>query len=244
MGASVVEEIDDRIRRAGEIVKRCCDGAALQDGRFIERYVCGELNIGLLCTFGEYANYGFTISCWHEAGLNGIPEPTKPPAPDMEFSGRRFHGEQPLVLTQNVELMERPKRFIPSLVRLDRFDQFPRSTRQLPYKFYSPIVSGREVFGAVSDGKINIVWEQHYFSRGESAGQDVETAPNCIDVGTGLDVECERENAFFARYHDIVLGIRWRIHDDYFDVIMEPGCEALFEIWKLGYGPLYAGFGV
>jgi hypothetical protein len=145
------------------------------------------------------------------------------------------------MLTQNVKLMKGVQRVVPSVVWFDRFNKFPRSAGQLFYKFIAPIISVGEVPATVGDRKVDLVWEEYWFGLAPIDGpcKNIETAPQGVDVGSGFDVEREREGLFFAQNKYIIDGIRWYLSDDHINVAFEPELKPLLKAWKMGYGPVY-----
>jgi hypothetical protein len=119
-----VEFLDDRIRKACEIVQRGNDSLALGEQNFIERYISMKLNLGYRCAFGEFSNLGFII----HANKPGIVRDKRAASDvvlsDTESSGRGMACEQSSMLSLNVEIMQENKAAIAiaSTIRFQRFD--------------------------------------------------------------------------------------------------------------------------
>lgn len=130
MAELCVEQDDDRIRKAAEITERYKKRLAIRsESEFIKHYVNGELRLGLACCRGEFDKCGFTFQALRLT--------------DGNIASFRSHdkfntwfdhdGNQPFMLSQNVELMEGPQRTVTSLVRLERFDYSNFALGQPPF---------------------------------------------------------------------------------------------------------------
>src|SRR5271155_4391445 len=64
-----VEQLDDRLRKARELVKRVNERFSYGDPRFIDRYREGTCNIGLRRAFGDAREHGLIIGAY-PAGLD------------------------------------------------------------------------------------------------------------------------------------------------------------------------------
>lgn len=240
-----VEQLDDRVRRARELCQRGNDWLAKERTSFRDRYVGHELNIGVRRSLPEETDYGFLIcaqpTCDRVSGLeinNG--------SPPIESEGQRydFGVYQPTVLPHDVELVERPERFVPSLIRFQRFDVRTFDLGERLYEFVAPVISSHERGGASGDRKVRVFVAHCAAARGERRGENIQAASDRVDISADLDVELARQRAFHERYHGIVSGWRWRIFDREIHVVCEPGIDPFLEGWELGYGPIDAGLGV
>ena len=243
MGAeeSVVKQTDDSVGLGSKPHEGRRQWAPGHDFGFVERYIRGELKLGLLLSLGDAPQYGFTINVWKEPVRYGMDRAPNLHAPHNERGRASLGCQKPPMLTQNVKLMEAIQRVVPSVVWLDRFDKFPRSAGQLLYKFIAPIISIGEIPAAVCDGEVDLVWEEYWFGLSpiDSPCENIEAASQGVDIGTGLDIERERERLFLAENKRIVEGVRWYVSDDHIDVAFEPELKPLLKEWNVGYGPIY-----
>lgn len=241
---SVIEVPDDRLRKVGEFVERCNNLPMWEVRGFAQAYLHGELDLGLLSLGGESQNCGFIISARNPSGSNRS-EHFGDVAPSEHGKRARanFRGQQSLVLSNNVELMEGPKKIIPSLVWLQRFDDTSFLGGQGLYKFspfeaFSVGDSSSQDAGVANDGEVSLVNERLAVAVGESASQNVETATNGVDVCASFDLERDWQRAFLNRHHDIVRGVIWQLFDDHVNVIFEPSIKPLLKNWEIGFGPI------
>jgi hypothetical protein len=240
-----VEQLDDGVRKAREIVKRGNDRLARDKASFIDRYLSGEFHLVLRRAFPDESDCGFLIVHHHEAVGEGFVAPQDIGTGDLKISVIRDHGEKFSMLTHDVELVKSPKLLVPSFVRFQRFQAFPGDFRQRVYEFRSLELPLRECVGAPSDWKIDILKTGYAtVSFGERRREDIQAAPQDIQVSADLDVEAERKRLFLAAYYDVVRAIRIVIYDFSIEVGLEPGVNPLSQGWELGFGPIDAGYGV
>ena len=234
MPDSVVEHVDDRVRQARELVERGNDLIRLFRLDYIERYSRGYLALAIRRELPEEANYGFLIFARsHIAGWNKV-IPGKCPF------GDKINHDQIAVLPHDVEMVEGIERFVPSLIRFQRFDDRFFGCGQPLYEFASFVPPTCENSGALGYRKIGFVVPTYAVANGQCSRENIEAATNDVDVGAKLDVERERERAFLDRYYPVVRRWRWRLFKADFDVVGEPGCNPLSEGWELGIGPINA----
>lgn len=232
---------DDRASDVRETLNCSYYGVTRQGCRsLIEAYASGVVHLGALCTLEQETKYGFTVSSRHEAGCNGFENLAKAPACHTGLGGTDIGFKQSLVFPCNVELVARPDVVIPSLIRLEVFDDGKGILGQALYKFYSLVVPSRKVIETVGHGKVNVgrVRDRLCVTSSDSNGENVQAASNGVDVGSGFDAEFERQLRFLSRYYAIVSRWCWIISDSYFNVVAEPSVESVFEGWEFGYGPI------
>jgi hypothetical protein len=236
--------LNDAIRNAREFTERCNNFPVFEVAGFIQAYLHGDLKLGMRNALGEKPEYGFVISAanptgndWREGSLHFDPY-------DTQLRWEYIDGQKALMLSHNVEQMEGVKQFIPSTVRFQRFDDrtFPLGERL--YEFTPLVAVAGEDGSTVDDGKISIVNKALAVAISERRSEDIEAASDSINVGAGLDLECQRQWRFLNSNDDIVRGIRWQLFDDHLNVFIEPSIKARFEGWELGYGPIDRGLGV
>lgn len=232
-----VEVPNDRVREARELAERSEDALSEQvRGRFIEAYISGEFKVGLRCTLGQAANYGFTLSAFRRTGGSFETRPLG--VADPQGNGNDDNGEQPLVLADNVEQMEGVQKPIPSLVRSERFYDLSYIGGEGLYEFVPLVIAPFKVIETGRHRKVSIVKKRWAVAHGQGGGKNIEAAPNSIDVRPGFDVEAEGKRLFFERYHLVVRNVRWKIFNTHIDVSVEPTIQSLTEGWEMGYGPV------
>lgn len=235
-----VEQFDDRVCKARELVER---GNYLWRNfgrRFVERYLRGELDIVVRRAIADEAQYGFLIRAEHcgteKTEIRDV-QSSRGCGGNREF-WRDLDAQQPPMLTHDVELMEGEQRFVPSLIRFQRFNARAFAVGKPLYQFTSLEPPGGELVGAPGNGKIRIVWSSYAVAAEQCSRENIETAPQGVDVSADLDIEIQRERAFQARYYRAVRDWRFRLFDTVIRVVAEPGVDPLGEGWQLGYGPV------
>src|SRR6266852_2635252 len=124
----IIEALDDRIRKNREVTEHGNNWLALQNTSFIDRYVRGEINLGFRRALREESEYGF-IACRNPIGERREIL-AQSPSHDPKLAGHDGYLNQPFMLAHDIETMESPKQFIPSIIRLERFDDRALGTGQ------------------------------------------------------------------------------------------------------------------
>ena len=120
--SSSVEQVDDRVRKVRELVERGNNWFRGRECGFTERYIRGELHLVGRRTMGEEADCGFLVVHPHPTSSDGNKVLAEAPTRDVKSARVCSDAEQPLMLSQNIELMQGPQKIVPSLVRFQRFD--------------------------------------------------------------------------------------------------------------------------
>lgn len=236
----LVEQLDDRTRKAREIVQRSNDSLSFGEQSFVERYISMKLNLGYWCSFGEFSDLGFICHANEARRVEDKHTISNVPFSDSHFSRRGMENEQPAMLSLNVQVMQEDKATvsIASTIRFQRFDNHSFGRGKPVYEFRPLVFSTNELGGAIDDGKIDFVRTGHAVAISEGGGEDVETASDCIDVSARFHIERERQRRFFDHYQRIIGGIRAAIFEDYIQITFDKGIEPFFEGWEIGYGPV------
>jgi hypothetical protein len=137
--------------------------------------------------------------------------------------------------------MEGPKRFVPSPIRLKRFDGVTFGAGESLYEFTAGIIASQKLGLAGGNGKVDLPRIEYVVTPGQRGREHIEAASDGIDVSPDLGAKCERELAFFSRYYPIVRGWQWRLFDADMDVEIEPSVQPSLQGWQLGFGPVNAG---
>ncbi len=239
-----IESGDDKLRRVHEIVENSNDWFALQTG-FIDRYVRNELHLVIRSALPDLAQYGFLVEAQRpsrdgdEIAVGGLPaDHGQPQGPHLDF-------QEPSVFPLDVELMEEPKRLVPSLIRFQRFDHLTWQIGEPLYEFRAlKPAPGFENHLGLRDRKVMVVGLRYAVAVGERRSHNINAAAQSVDIGPGLDVERARQRSFWDRHYRVIRALRWRLFNTYFDIGPKPCTEAFRETWELGYGPLNAGLSV
>ena len=183
-----VESVNDRVRQARELTERRNDSNPEKVGRFIEAYLGGELKLGLRYTLGEPPEYGFTLSAIRGSDRKGLKVSC---VRNAESCGKDVNGEQSLMLSVNVEQMESMQASIPSLVRLQRYEDVSFLDGEGLYEFVPFVTPGEKDFLTSRNRKVRIVNKRWAVAAGERGSQNIQAASNGVEVGTGFDIEGE-----------------------------------------------------
>jgi hypothetical protein len=138
-GGLVVEQRDDRIGKARELTDRANRLFRRVGVNYIESYASGDLCLAVRSALPQESDYGFLIYAKGRRvqgrevvlGASGC------------LNGHGFRNDfdiyKPTMLAHDVELMERPKGFIPSLIRFQRFNDRALPVGEPLYQFACPI---------------------------------------------------------------------------------------------------------
>jgi len=243
MGAAAlrsIEHFDDRARITSELVKYENDRFLRSDDSFVERYIRENFHIIVRYTLPNESQYGFIL---YRDGFRGWPEVGD--SPKLQASRKVNDREKPTVLAHDVELMERPQHRVPSLIRLQRFQDAAFSTRKPLYEIRPLISLPRAKKGlAGDDRKIRVFGIRYAEPVVERSSENVETATNGVDISADFDQEFERKRCFLDCHDEPVRRIRIKVDGAGLDVQLEPSIEATLEGWELGYGPINASLSV
>lgn len=249
--ASVIEVSNNGLGEVGELVERCNNLSMREVRGFVQAYLRGEFNLGLLYTLGDETNYGFIWSAAHVAWAGNGGEGFRGVSPARDFNQSRMDidGYQSLMLSDNVEPMEGVKKVIPSLIRFKRFDDSSFLGGEGLYKFrpFEALASSEGVHKlgvGRRNGKVCVINERMAVAVCQGASENVKAASDSIDVGPRLNLECERQRLFFDRHHHVVRNIFWLFSDGYVYVTLKPSIGSLPEGWEFDYGPVDRGLSV
>lgn len=236
-----VEQIDGVLRGSGELAQCDVDRLPSKKPSLVDGYKRGQFNLGIAEPgLIEGAQFGFSIYA-DPLRISGLKDVKFVRGHPTNNDGGRLNcgDDDAFVLANDVEAMELPKAFIPSLVRLERFDFGSFALGKPLYQFCSLVTAqGVELGFGVDNRKIAVFGLRHAVALRQCSRQNIKTASDCVDIGSRFNHEAKRERAFFDRYYKIVRDIRVRVFDDHFEVCLDPQSQALFEGWQLGYGPV------
>jgi hypothetical protein len=238
----LIELRDNGVREGAELTDRFNNSLLIERASLVDCYVRGDIEFGIINPIlFEQTKYGFAIYADPRGnGRENILGHMSPCADDKKIGENRWRDES-LVLAHDIETMEGTKRFIPSLIRLQRFDFDSFALGKPLYEFRSLVSMTRlkDRLGR-SNGKIAVLGIRHVIAIGETASQNIEAASNGVDVSTCLDHETERKRRLLDCHYNLIRDIRIGVSRSDFDVLLEPNRQLLFEGWQLGYGPVDA----
>src|SRR5580658_532303 len=185
------DDLADQIRKSAERREKRFSIYAQTD--LIKRYLDREMCLGLRCVSGEFKQYGFLLERAHLLQRPfGVFDAATEDAQDSRLDGGI---DQPFVLSQNVQLMDRPQVVIASLVRVVRFDDFLLGEGK-PLFVFEPVYWIDEVVQQPIDGKVRLVTRRYAVAKGQRRREQIEGAPERSDDGADLGVDNGRERLF------------------------------------------------
>lgn len=239
----MIEELDDRSRMASELVEHSNRWhVGWEKVGFIDRYLRGELNIGLWAPLGDQPYNGFVVSV-REPRRNGGDIGGGTNTLNTKASGDDFGIEASEVFSTDIELMEEPQKVVPSLVRFERFYNPSFGIGESLYEF-APLDS-LKCDGVGSNGEVHLVFSHLVAAKPfkEAVCQHIKGATNGVDIDSKFDVEPQGEVFSAEDCQNIVLNMRLRLFDTRVEVIFHPSVELLLKGWEIGYGPVNSGLG-
>lgn len=240
---SNIEQLDDRIRKAREIVQGSYNALARDRAGLIQRYIEGDLNLAVICTNAGPRHYGIVLEAVPHAvksqsRLNRI-------GGNHDSAGHRSNLDKSSVLPGYVEIVESDETgIIPSVPRLEIFDERLIGLGKPLYRFTSRVFPYEEVILRSANREMSVFWVRVTGAFCESIDKDVETASKtindrsdfCIDDWGRLN-RIRQVNAFLA-------DLRMRLFPETVRGFLAPGYQSPFERIELGYGPINGSLGV
>ena len=151
---------------------------------------------------GEYPKeYGFVL----EAAPFGLS--AQPPAAERISTYHRINVDQPLMLSQGVEVMEGPQQFVPSLVRLECFDCSNLCSRKPLFAFDS-LQWVYEIGKIPDDREVSISTRFYAVATGEACRKQIEAAANGINNSACLGAKSQIGRLCWNSYDQIIAGLR------------------------------------
>jgi hypothetical protein len=245
---SVVELLDHVCDARGEFAQNQDDVlSADSQSRFIEGYLKGEQCIALRrtekFTSSEAVQDGFTIQAAQRfRAANSHPRRSH----DHKAQHVRDCGYQALVFSQNVELVKGPNGFIPSFVRIERFDRSSFVLGQPLFSFaaINPSYRVDHFIEGVEDWKVTPGIRFFAIACGDASRKKIKAATERVENSAHPRVEREWQGRLLNSYYDIAIRLRISLAGNEVGMAPLPLDQALLNEWDLGYGPINAGLSV
>jgi hypothetical protein len=210
-------------------------------GRLIDEYIEGKKSIAFRnrngSGFGHSTQYGFVI-----AALDGRACPRKPPGiSEVHHSvNARLGTYQTLMLPYDVQVMEKPERFVPSFVRFERFDDRSLLISKPLFSFFviQPMERIDHIEFASEDWKVPIAIRDYAVALDQGSGEEIEGAWQRADDRPDPSIEAERERLFLVGYNQIITRLRISLTSQAVGATLLPFVEGILEQWDLGIGPI------
>jgi hypothetical protein len=235
-----IEQIYDPVRKAGELTQRWNDWFRLKRLSPCQRYLNGEFGLAISRVGINPHQDGLVFRALIGGEFVG-PNRAKCAAAQSEMDVVGVNGEQALMLSRNVHLMEGVERVIPPLVRRESFDGRPVLSGKPLYVFRTRV---REHGGARGNGEGYVFYIRSAVALGERDGQDVEAAADAVYDRAGLGVDEKRERISDLVLEGMLAALRIEISHEFVGARFLPGFDASGQSFELGYGPINrcAGF--
>jgi len=154
-----------------------------------------------------------------------------------------LHRNEPLVLSQDIELVQGPQKRISSLVWPECFDRRLLALGK-PLFAFNTLQGVDHVLLRSEDWKVRFLTRFYAVACGESGSEEIEGAADGIDDHAGVGANERINGAVLASYQQLVSGVRIWLYDEFVWARPLPGEEALLQDWDLGYGPIDGSLGV
>lgn len=245
MGISDVEQCDDRIRKAREIVERFNGGKISNQSGLMDRYVQGDLEI--ICRpkniFLDSPQSCLVIRRNQPSVKIRYESVTGEIGGSAECDGSHSNAEKPPVFALDIKLMKNPETVVPSLIRLQRFKECSFSLREPIYKLFSFALPVDKKLLALGYRKVDVIRIGYVVPCTESTCDDIQTAAEGVQVSAEFNLKEKGERLSLLNYYEVMSSWKWRIFDSHIYVVGEPGFSISPECFEFGYGPIDAGFG-
>lgn len=241
----IIEPSDDRLHGLSQVPEsgkhwRISD----THGGFIKRYLQDDFRIVFRrkepaprASRWELEQDGFAFSVVPNGRVGD-----KHRQPDAARDGHELN--QTPMLPDNVQVIEKEQRFVPSTVGSYLFDRgdFSLSKQIFAFVGFQRVEKVRLPF---VDGEMQVGVLFHAVSSEQRREQQIEAASERVDDGACLGV---RDGIGWSKavagHQHIARSIRVRLHDDVIWAAPDEGFESLFEEWDLGYGPVDCSLGI
>jgi hypothetical protein len=238
-----VEPLDDRVRKARELVKRSDDQFTRNGPNLIERYVKGDLNIACIFVGVGRRHYGVVLkACPNATKFDPTPSGC---ASDHNELRRGRDSDQAPVLPQYVEIVESDEHgVIPSTPRFQIFDECLISSGKPLYRFTSRVFPMEELIAAGANGKTSIFWCRMAVALGEGVYENVQAAADCVNDEPNLGVNDGRRQLNIAKANNLLAHLRAKFFGETIRGVLTPGYEPPLQRIELGFGPVNIGLSV
>jgi hypothetical protein len=152
----------------------------------------------------------------------------------------RADRNEPFVLAQDVELVQRPQIRVASLVWLERFDRRSLAAGKPLFAFDT---RDHVLFGP-KNWKVRLLTRFYAVSYCERSADEIKRAASGIDDRASIADHERIDRALLVSYQNFISGVRIRLHDKLVWAVPLPGKEALLQDWDLGYGSINRRLGV
>lgn len=206
------EQLDDRARKARELVKRRNDWLRREYAGPPKRDLDAEQNI-VMRRFGGNPRQHDAVFQIKDGRIRkfGIDADT-PKTPSLGSGS----GMQNLpMFSLNVEIVDGVKQVVSPTVRQEIFDSMNIFGRKLLYFFQSPIAVVEKRSAASTDWKVDVFWIGVAVSLGEADGQQIERTAHHVDDDPNFGADDPREWMPDIEFQRVLSALRIELGDDF-----------------------------
>ena len=210
-------------------------------GGLIESYIRGQKGIAFRrregVTWGKPCQDGFVLQS------SECSQETTSPNHDVVRSDNWLGDDKALMLSQNVELVQRVENRIASSIRLERFDRGDFNLGKPLFAFDACQGINHFLMGS-EDWKVRRFTRFFAIATGESGGEQIESASDGVEDCPSLDIKTSVERLAWYRYDKFLRRVRIVLGDEFVLAFPVPSQESVLEGWDLGFGPIDSGLSV
>lgn len=236
-----LKSLDDRVGKSSEFAEGGDNRLIREKFSFVERYISADLKIALRRVDAGPRYYG--------AIFEARPDHGKMKAANMGF-GRdgdgtrdKMDANQPFMFPRNVELVECEEKVIPSLVRLQIFDDSQIGSGQPLFSFSHVYWVEKLIDGRVN-GKAGVTTSFFAIACGNGGAKEIKASADAVDGRPDSGIDGWRQSSVHLELEELLSHFRVRLFDKQIRGFIEPRFDHLLQNWELGFGPVNGGIGV
>lgn len=238
MRGSVVEHIDNRIRKADELAKRPNRWLNVHQTGIVESYLNSDLN--LVVRIGRHRRQAVAVfRCLRPDNSIELGRQAAKPI-DSDARIDCFELQQLPMFSGNVHLVQAGKQpaIIPSVVWLELLDDCLICGRKPLYFFESSVLRLRPFGDDVAHRKIDVFSPARAVSLGKFNGEMIQAASDRVNDESGIDIENPRCRFNYLDFQRLIAGFRiFCVKNSSAWAVLKPSGEPVLEDVELGYGP-------
>lgn len=231
-----VEEHDDVIRKAAELVKRSNEMSANSKRTLIEQHMNNYMKIAVRCADVGPPYYGFTLKSW-PVGASQSQSFEKFPSYRRKERIVKLNIDESLMLPEYVQIVQCNENMISSSPRFEIFDDRAFPLRKDIYCFVSLIVPLDEMRTTFCDGEISVFVARPAVALCNCCNENVETASDATDDCPGFSIDHRVKRFYISEFKKLLPLLRISLTDNMVTGTIAPGFNSVLKNWELGYGP-------
>jgi hypothetical protein len=208
------------------------------NGGLIEKYLRGDLTIAFRraeSAFGEAIQDGFVVLL-----VNNVVKPVTL-GREVSSSDHRFNNKQPLMFSEDIELVDRIENAVAPFIGFRSFDRGSFNGGN-PLFAFEHRYAVQKLGLSVTDGEVGLAVGFYAMARENGGHEDIQSRPHRVDDGPDISVNERVEWNVEMGYKQLPFRVlRVRIYDDPVWAAPLPGDESLIHDWDMGIGPMDCG---